>query len=50
MKRPSNRSITRAFPHPQEPYDNWFDRHPLLSGGIAGALFALIMVAGFFGR
>lgn len=46
MKRPSNKSITRAFPHLAEPYDNWFDNHPVISGGIVGAILALIM---FFG-
>jgi hypothetical protein len=46
MKRPANRSITRAFPHPQEPYDNWFDRHPFISGGLVGAVFALMMYLG----
>ena len=48
MKRPDNSSIQRAFPHPQEPFDNWFDNHPILSGAIAGAVFAVILVIGLF--
>lgn len=49
MKRPANRNITRAFPHPQEPYDNWFDRHPIISGGIVGAIFGVMIFLGSFG-
>jgi hypothetical protein len=50
MKRPANRNITRSFPYPQEPYENWFDRHPVVSGGLFGALFAVIIYLGLILR
>ena len=46
MKRPGNRNITRSFPYPAEPFDSWFDRHPVISGGAIGIIMAVIM---FFG-
>lgn len=48
MKRPQNSSVQRAFPYPQELYDNWFDNHPILSGAIVGAVLAVILVVGLF--
>jgi hypothetical protein len=48
--RLSNPAMRRAFPYEQRPEDdNWFDRHPLISGSIAGAVFAGILFIGFFG-
>lgn len=46
MKRPQNSSVQRAFPYPAEPFDSWFDRHPVISGGAVGIIMAVIM---FFG-
>lgn len=41
-----NQAALKYFPHKVEP-DNWFDRHPLISGGITGAVFAAVLFFGF---
>lgn len=46
MKYPDNKRIIKSFPHPAEPFDNWFDRHPVIAGGIFGAILGVIMYIG----
>lgn len=42
--RLSNPAMRRAFPYEQQPQDgNWFDRHPLVSGALYGAVLVLII-------
>jgi hypothetical protein len=47
----SNLAMRRVFPYEQLPSDeNWFDRHPVVSGGLFGALFAVIIYLGLILR
>jgi hypothetical protein len=43
----SNKAMLKAFPFEQlSNNENWFDRHPVISGGLVGALFAVMMYLG----
>ncbi len=45
----SNKAMLKAFPFEQlSNNENWFDRHPVISGGITGAVFAVILYVGLF--
>jgi len=45
----SNKAMLKAFPFEQlSNNENWFDRNPVISGGITGAVFAVILYVGLF--